>query len=294
MTKKCAQGVRMQLRLAWCLALVGCVAEPAIEPETSAVVGGAAESGHPHVGYLMIGDLGPYCGATLIAPSVAVTAAHCVHREPAGTRFGIGFGAVYSSPGQRARQVLVHPAYDPSSAPRYRHDVALLILETPATVVPGTVAGAQTNDLLTYVGYGRTTTGDYHRSDGYSGERKSAAQKVYAKDTLNLFTQGSGGGLCWGDSGGPLLRPGTTEVLGVLADFAGTFYCQSGNAMVFTALDGERPFIDEVVACSASSAPCVPTVPSCTFACASYGYQAGECWQGWRCDSGCLSYQGWC
>jgi V8-like Glu-specific endopeptidase len=90
-----------------------------------------------------------FCTATLIAPDVAVTAAHCLFhpntRRPvppremrfvAGLRFG-GFAA-----SRRVRAVATHPAYDYDGRATMRSlssDVALLALDGP---VPGTAAAA--------------------------------------------------------------------------------------------------------------------------------------------------------
>jgi hypothetical protein len=63
-------------------------------------------------------------------------------------------------------------------------------------------------------------------------------------DSLNVWARGRNGGLCWGDSGGPLLRHGESAIAGVLADFAnGYFRCEEGNRMIFTSLWAERDFL---------------------------------------------------
>ena len=124
-----------------------------------------------------------------------------------------------------------------------------------------------------------------------TGERKSAAQKITWRGERNLWTKGSGAGLCWGDSGGPLMVEGQGKILGVLADFHGSFYCYSGNQMIFTSLAGERRFIEQAIECSTSADPnCRP----CDFLCSEYGYAAGQCNQGWQCDDRCIEYRGSC
>jgi hypothetical protein len=268
------------------LALGGCGGDPrGTGRESSAVVAGRAESGYPAVGYLMIGEngaalSGPWCGATLIAADVAVTAAHCVweHRT-GGSTFGIGFGAVYSSDGWKAKQVLIHPDYDPNGSPRFRHDVAMLVLETPVPGITPMPVSGQTGGSLRYVGYGRTTPGDYNVETGYDGERKSAGQQLDYLDGYNYWTAGTDGGLCWGDSGGALLREDGGGILGVLADFDGVWSCYSGNAMVFTRLSGESDFL---------------ATAHCKYTCAAYHYAADQCYGGWTCTDGCLAYTGGC
>lgn len=94
-----------------------------------AVVGGGPEARYPAVGYFMTGDstdflYGPYCGATLIAPNLAVTAGHCVDRSPA---HGVALGP--DALRFAAKEVVVHPHFD--TRDRFQHDMALVVLASP-------------------------------------------------------------------------------------------------------------------------------------------------------------------
>ncbi len=230
----------------------------------SRVVGGQAESGYAPVGYLMKGAdaaslAGPNCGVTLIAPHVALTAAHCIVLQPSA-KYGIGFGNTDAGVHIAAKRVFAHPAYNVSApSERFRHDVAVIILESDSTVVPAVIGTAEVGNTARYVGYGRTTPGGYNVYEGYTGERKSTNERVTNVDALDIWTTGDGGGLCWGDSGGPLMRG--NEILGVLSDFDQVFDCQVGNKMIFTSLVGETPFIEKAVSCQDSLDPnCLGTV----------------------------------
>src|SRR5690349_594693 len=63
------------------------------------VVGGHPENGYLAAGYVLSGATptaltGPHCGAALIEPNIAVTAAHCVYYAGAGAHLALGLGQV--------------------------------------------------------------------------------------------------------------------------------------------------------------------------------------------------------
>jgi hypothetical protein len=231
------------------------------------VVGGQVESGYPSAGFLLASQTrngyyaAPSCGLTLVAPRALVTAAHCVAFDPEAQDdyYAAGFGVIDGSAAENlvgVIDVVVHPGYVPAGDPRYRHDVAVLILDrdmtelAPELPIMSLGPALSIGQELFYVGYGRTTTGDVDQ-EWVGGERKSAGQRVEWDDGFSYGTSGLGGGLCWGDSGGPLLTD--TAVFGVLADFDQVFDCQVGDAMVFTRLDAERSFLDGALAQAASA-----------------------------------------
>jgi len=233
------------------LAACGGSSNDGADQMSSAIVGGGAESGYAAAGYLVRGSdsahlAGLRCGAVLVAPQVALTAGHCVAPHP-GETFGVGFGRNNSGPIVVATRAVAHPDYDVDAVSRrFLHDVAVLILERAAPVQPAQIAGPSAGGAGRLVGYGRVTDGDYDVTTGYTGERKSTGIKITRLSTLVFYGQGVGGGLCWGDSGGPVLRDGSNDVLGVLSDFDQVQDCHTGNGMVFTSLVGEAAFINGV------------------------------------------------
>jgi protease YdgD len=92
------------------------------------------------IGRLDAGNSG-FCSATLIAPDLVLTAAHCVYDKRAGTlmsasdmifRAGLRNGSAVAE--RVVAQIEAHPGYDPLStitAQNVRHDVALLRLKDP-------------------------------------------------------------------------------------------------------------------------------------------------------------------
>ena len=240
----------------WWLAIIvvsGCAFAGGDGGAESYVVGGQPEGGYPPVGYLrntLYPEYKTVCGVTLIAPRAVVTAAHCVDGG-AASHFAVGFGLVDSSPTIAVSAIHMHPSYVYRQEGDFLpwNDVAVLELaEDVTTMAPATLARAETGGCTSrYVGYGRTVPGDWTIEAGYEGERRSAQICIDAENPHELYIHGDDGGLCWGDSGGPLLVDGTTRVLGVLsrhAPRAGSHYsCEDGNRMIFTATSTYRDFI---------------------------------------------------
>lgn len=242
-------------------ALLACTHEFA-SPEVAAtdngaeqqVVGGQEDYRFPSVGLLaMRRSVDPTwltgCGVTLIAPNYVVTAAHCIALSlPRGhDQFGAALEGQAINP---AVEYHVHPSYDFNDPLRYRHDVAVLKLANPVTDrEPASIGPAEIACGYRFVGYGRTVPGGDQVRAPSNLYRKSSVQCVSQKDSFSLFAQGVDGGLCWGDSGGPLLvddPSSKTEVVGVLSDFNRVFSCFVGNDMIFTSLANERDFLCSV------------------------------------------------
>lgn len=171
----------------------------------------------------------PFCGATLIAPTWAITAAHCVEKG-APRDFAVLTGHVKIEEALRTpvRAILIHPDWErgPENAPRFLNDIALLRLASPVEVGPiglGSPGNAAEEDGRTAraTGWGRTTpTGSGVRelrtvdlrivglsdcNDRASyGDGDPATPDRVLPTMLCAGFRGGGRDACQGDSGGPL------------------------------------------------------------------------------------------
>ncbi len=130
------------------LALAACSAPERVDEAASPILGGTPDSGDPAVVLLVSypADLGAFdtCTASVIAPGVLLTAAHCL--DPAthgGYTFGVFTGpdaSVYMTAQALAPQlaavtaVHMHPEYDPK--PPFHADVGVVLLAKPLAVTP--------------------------------------------------------------------------------------------------------------------------------------------------------------
>lgn len=219
-------------RLAPLLACAACAAcaGPAVVDEASApIVGGAPDTGDPAI--VMLVSYPPdqstfdACTASLVAPKVLLTAAHCLDpQKHPGFSFGVFSGldaTAFSTAPQLVphltpvAEVHMHPEYDPK--PPFHADIGVALLADPLAATPLPMNRAPLDTKLVggparIVGYGQIKYGEFH------AEKREAATVVAslgADDTVIIgdLTHRS----CVGDSGGPALVTidGVETIVGV-------------------------------------------------------------------------------
>ena len=166
-----------------------------------------------------------FCGASLIAPSWALTAAHCVvNAAPDDIVATVGPHRLDSGQGQKMSvdRIVVHPRYGFDFAHDFAHDLALLHLSEPADAELVTLLGADSlalagpGTLGTVIGWGALS------EDGSAGllsydlqqvelpivSEEECANSMGRMITENMLCAGykqGGKDACHGDSGGPLV-----------------------------------------------------------------------------------------
>src|SRR6266567_2610791 len=127
------------------ISLAGCGVEGIGETEDAIIGGTLVDPGdYPATGALLHGGHF-HCTATLIAPGVAITAAHCLENSGFGGGFSFTLTADVSSSAQHPKEILrvhvvhQHPNYNPSGAFARLgevNDIGLVLLESPVTSIP--------------------------------------------------------------------------------------------------------------------------------------------------------------
>ena len=212
----------------------------ALAAPASAILNAKPDTAHPYVGILVTdidGERVPVCSGFLVNSTTFVTAAHCVDDLgdlPALVSFDQRFTP--SSPVVSGTAV-PNPGFGSPSADT--HDLALIDLDTPVTdhgyaqlPTAGRLTSAGKKDALTIVGYGANgflngagkPAPDFRLVRSVGDSRISKVEKT----GFNLRMQA---GICFGDSGGPVLLGDTNLVVGV-ASFVLNGRC-AGNAFAY-------------------------------------------------------------
>jgi len=273
---------RLPVRLVALLAAL--LAAAALAPAASAIVGGTDQTTDAFAAPLAFIDVNEpggglaSCSGTLIAPSVVMTAAHCVYdtdkhgnlvgvvrpskisvrvgsRNVADPTLGIEAGVV---------AVLPQPYYRWDGS-RHNHDVALLALDRAMPQTPATLAEQRpaAGKSLLIAGYGATSTND----DSEPSLLKTALIDAADPASCHLLSESfdpswlfcgaastdpavPGGISCYGDSGGPAFAYENTVsnvvVEGVIS-YGSRHLCEFSRSFLVL-VSSERGFIDHALA----------------------------------------------
>ena len=187
------------------------------------------ENTYSNVGAWLFPDGTFFCSGTLIAPTVMLTAAHCLYgfigtEAPILATFSKNFDEINAGNLIQAIDFHVHPLYGHDQANLY--DLAVLILPEGSTtgLTPATLTTAGLLDNLsthgnlhsvefTSVGYGFSA--DWKQGPPrfiWDGWRNYASAPLMALTPTQVYLNinedaTGGGGACYGDSGGPLFLP---------------------------------------------------------------------------------------
>ncbi|XP_078712377.1 ovochymase-2-like [Lampetra fluviatilis] len=231
----------------------------------SRVVGGteAAQRAWPWQGSVQYGQGGHYCGATLIHPHWAITAAHCDVSAASDTLvLGLNDLRERGGDGQRLQvaRVVTHPGYGGMPP---QNDLALLQLATPAHIGPSVMAVClpkagevfEEGKMCVTTGWGSTDPFD----EVYPDQLQQATLPLIGNEECrkrwgleavvtaeNVCAGAAGASSCLGDSGGPLVchRGGLHVLVGVVS--WGSETCQPNVPSVYTNIASHTAWIAEM------------------------------------------------
>jgi secreted trypsin-like serine protease len=226
-----------------------CLATTAAQP-----LGGdaASEAGRFENRVVMVlGNRGSVCTGTVVAPTIVITAGHCVSGSG---QYAIAYMEVGGSPTlQEVRQISRHPEF--KAGARVSIDIALVRLKMPLPkrFAPVTLDDNAEDDGVgsrqTIAGFGLAREGD----DASAGTLRSASVTVLPRYYPRFFRLGltdGGVAICKGDSGGPVFSDGLfgLTLTGVIYGKEGGDGRQCGATAQAIRIAPQRGWIDRVMA----------------------------------------------
>lgn len=274
----------LRLIIAAVIVCLGLAAGPAGAVRGPRVLGGgeASIAQWPFIAALVQHDQsafdGQFCGGSVIAPTVVLTAAHCVTGSSAASIDVVTGRAQLSatSAGQRlgVRAIAIDPSYNATSE---HHDAALVFLAAPTRSPAVALAGSGDGPLLaagaplSVAGWGLLDNGgdapDLLHAATIQALRIGGCEDAYGSDVVPTLmicagTPDTGSpDACQGDSGGPLVSTvgGTVRLVGIVA-FGGERCGDPSAPGVYTRASAEIPWIMRTVASASGPRGRTPTV----------------------------------
>ena len=184
--------------------------------DSSALFGGEIEYGYPYAGYMLnVAAEGGIniCSVTYLSKDIGVTAAHCV--LPGSTVY-TGYSAFSANNLDNAKADTFHtrPGWDFKTS---NNDFAVIELGSKDLGVPSfaQVSTPQLGCNYVVVAYGRTE--DETSINLNNRLRKSATMCITNIEKDLFYIAGSGGGICFGDSGSAIFERDTNKLVGVVS-----------------------------------------------------------------------------
>lgn len=227
-------------RLAVLVALVAALALMVPAPAKAVMYGEPDGNGHPFVGLVLLydGAGAPIwrCTGALIAPKLFLTAGHCTYgavRAQVWLTPQVTAAAGYPSTGGTKGTPIAHPAYDDFATSPNTSDVGVVVLDQPVQLPTyARLAGVGALDSLAtqrgqqdvtfkIVGYGLQGVKPVYQSDKerYIGWTKVNNLTSAMNGGWNIQLSSNpghwSGGLCFGDSGGPVFLGDSNVVVAV-------------------------------------------------------------------------------
>jgi trypsin len=220
------------LRLIFVLAALGLAAAPLAQadPPSGYVIGGTPvpQGGAPYAVYIQAstgGGVYASCTGSVIAPTIILTAAHCVFNKSTGallapSAISVSSGSVNrpaGSPPSNVSAIRPDPYFNPAT---FQADAALLVLSAPTTAPPVALATTANGALYapgtpaTFAGWGETvadvpSSAPTQLQSGtvpiLANSACQAAVEFHPGYTLCTGGPGYRPATCHGDSGGPLV-----------------------------------------------------------------------------------------
>ncbi len=202
---------------------------PTLSTGKKEIVGGSIDNGDPEVFMLMShwnNGKGSSCTATLVGNSTLVTAAHCVDPVLAGASGGMIWASNKTNANQSSEAdwievempAKIHPGWNPQVG--LDDDIAMARLKRSPGVTPKQwnttpLTSSFRNQPLRAIGYGITS----NDAQGTSGVKRHVNLVFDQIDATHIYLgDGSGKGVCHGDSGGPsfhVFSDGVERIVGV-------------------------------------------------------------------------------
>ncbi len=221
-----------------------------VSPDDSRAIWGGRvnETGYPYSGYI-ISYLNAFkaniCGTVFLSQDVAISAAHCIDRQVNTVSVGYNEYTYDQSSNYDVKDIITLPEWDGEDN---RFDMAIIKIAEPLTGVSvfGNVSTPTPGCNYEVLGYGNTENdSEFPMSER---QRKSMEVCINRVDDRLIFMKGTGGGICFGDSGSPIFEKDTNRLVGVISGIIPTSsdeenYCHIDNKAVGVRLDVNLDFI---------------------------------------------------